>query len=224
MISRLLPAAVALLYAGSPALADDFDGPFVQAGVGLSHANADIGFTGWFRDKAGHTGEIGSVSAGYGLSFGRFGLAASVSRVIGHQNAGATEQDSPFVPEEQDDRVAVRLRNVWTLGLEPGLRVGAHDQVYARLGYSRADGRWTFTRPLFADRFTGHMRFHGFSLGGGYRHGLGSRRFAFVEAQRTWYPRRTVPVTITTEQVTSTYQDRFGAGSATVVAGFGTRF
>jgi opacity protein-like surface antigen len=221
----LPPAAIAVaLGCGSPALAEGFDGPFVQAGIGVAHARSDIDFTGWFRDKVSDSGFNGSLSAGYALDLGQLNIAVSVSHVLAGQDGGTTVQNSPFEPGERNDTVAVRLHDVWTANLEPGVQVASGGLVYAKLSYSRANAHWTFSRPVYGDSFTGRMRFHGFGLGGGYKHKLGSRLYAFAEAQHTWYGKRDVPVTVTTDGRTSTYIDRFGAASTLATLGLGARF
>lgn len=219
-----LPAAACLLGISAPALAEEFDGPFVQAGIGVAHSRSDIDFTGWFRDKVSDSDVNGAVTAGYGIALGRFTLALSASHVLSGQDGGKTLQDSPFEPGESNDSVAMRLHDVWALNLEPGVQTGSGGLIYGKLGYSRAKARWTFTRPLYRDSYTGQIRFHGFGLGAGYKHRLGSRLYAFTEAQHTWYAKRDVPVTVTTLGVTSTYTDRFGAASTLVTAGLGARF
>lgn len=219
-----ISAAACLLGCVSPVLAEGFEGPFVQAGVGVARASSDIDFTGWFRDKVSDSGVNGSVSAGYAHAFGRLKLAVTASHVLAGQDGGTTVQDSPFEPGEKNDTVAVRLHGVWSVNLEPGMEVGKRGLVYGKLGYSRANAHWTFSRPIYGDSFRGRMHFHGVVLGGGYKHKLGSRLYAFTEAQHSWYAKRNVPVTVTTDGRTSTYMDRFGAASTLVTAGLGARF
>ena len=219
-----LYAAILLLGSTAPVFAEGFDGPFVQAGIGVANAQSDIDFTGWFRDKVSYRGLNGSVTVGYAHELGRFNLAASVSHVLAGQDGGTTVQDSPFEPGERDDTVTVQLHDVWTINLEPGVKTGPRGLLYAKLSYSRANAHWTFARPLYGDSFTGGMRFQGFGLGAGYKHALSSHLYAFTEAQHTRYGKRDVPVTVTTDGRASTYIDRFGAASTLVTVGVGARF
>ena len=219
---RLL--VVASFATATPAYSGSFDGVFVQAGIGGAHATSDIEFTGWFRDQVRDTRFNGTVSAGYSHSFGRLNLAGSVSHILGRQHAGTTVQDSPFVAAERDDSVSLRLGKAWAVHLEPGLHTSADGLIYAKLGWSRAQGRWTFSRPLYGDSFTGVINFNGLGIGAGYKHRLGKTFFAFTEAQHSRYPLRDVPVRVTTGGIVETYIDRFGATSTTAVLGLGMNF
>jgi opacity protein-like surface antigen len=224
MTRKLVFAGLMLSALPSAALAEGFGGPFVQVGIGATKAGSDIEFTGWFRDKVNETELNGAVKAGYTHDFGRFTLAASVSHALGGQDAGTTVQNSPFVAEERGDTVAVRLNNRWSVTVEPGVAIGPRGLLHGKIGWSRAQGRWTFSRPLFGDSFTDTMRFDGLAVGVGYKHRLNARLYAFTDAQHTWYARRDVPVTVTTQGTTSTYVDRFGAHSSTIATGLGVRF
>ena len=168
----VLSAAILLLSCAAPVFSEGFDGPFVQAGIGVANARSDIDFTGWFHDKVSDSGLNGSVTAGYAHQLGRFNLAASVSHVLAGQDGGTTVQASPFEPGERDDTATVRLHDVWTINLEPGVKTGPRGLLYAKLSYSRANAHWTCARPLYGDSFTGRMHFQGFGLGAGYMHAL----------------------------------------------------
>lgn len=217
-------AIAAAMACTAPAAAEDYSGPYVQAGVGVAKGSSEIEFSDWFRDEVGDTQVNGTIAAGYARSFGRFNIGANVAYVLDDQNAGRTVQDYTRNPDEKGDVISVRIKDMWSLNLEPGVQIGAGGLLYGKISYAQANGVWTFERPFFNDATTGKMKLKGYGLGTGYKHNLGSRVYGFAEVQKTWFQQEDVPVTVVTHGATATYLDRYDTTSATAIVGLGIRF
>ena len=209
---------------GAPVCAQDFTGPYVQAGLGVAKGHSELDFSDWFNDKVDETQLNGTLAAGYAQSFGDFNIGANIAYTLDDQKAGRTIQDFPGNAAEKGDAVSVRVKHMWAVNLEPGVHVGSRGLLYGKLSYSWADGVWRFERPLFRDSSTGPMKLKGYGLGAGYKHDLAPGLYGFTEVQKTWFDRADVPITVVTEGVTSTYLDRYDVATTMAVVGIGFRF
>ncbi|MEA5097574.1 MAG: outer membrane beta-barrel protein, partial [Burkholderiaceae bacterium] len=184
---RKIALVTVITVMSSVSIAAGFDGPFVQAGVGFAESATDVHFTNWFTAKPSDNSFAGQISAGYSKSFGRFNLAGNVYYVLGHQKAGTTIQ--AWEPS-QVDTVNMKLQNARGVSIEPGLNINEASLVYVKLGYSQAEGTWTFTRPN--DSYSATPTFHGFSFGAGAKHKFSNHLYGFAEVQKTSFKRKNV--------------------------------
>jgi opacity protein-like surface antigen len=223
-----LLAGVVLAGGACGATAGEFDGSYVQAGAGVASSKTDIGFTGWFRAKPGDESFAGQLAVGHSLSLGQFNLAGNIHYTVGGLKAGKTVQASPFVVGESDDWVRMRLKNSWDISMEPGFEITGSTLVYAKLGYVRTQGKWTFARPFYPDIYSGTANFKGFGFGAGIKHNFSPKLFSFVEIQQNSYSRKDVVVTVTNRNLTeswqSSYTNNFKPESLTGFVGVGYRF
>ena len=220
-MNKLFPAAIASIVGfAAPAMAEDSDGPYIQVGIGAAEGKSDMDFGSWFHEQPSDTQISGTMAAGYAHSFGRFNLGANIAYVLGNQNAGRTVQDYAPNPDEKNDAISVRMKNMWSVNLEPGVRVGSRGLLYGKLSYSWAKGTWRIDRPLFGDTTTGKMNLKGYGLGAGYKHNVAGQLYGFTEVQKTWFNKQDVAVTFDT----STYHDYYDTTSASAIVGIGFRF
>ena len=220
-MKKLFPAAIASMVAfAAPAMAEDFNGPYIQTGIGVAKAETDMDFGRWFQEQVSDTQISGTIAAGYAHSWGDFNLGANIAYVLGNQNAGRTVQDYAPNPNEKNDAISARIKNMWSVTLEPGVHVGSRGLLYGKLSYSWAKGTWQIDRPLFGDTTTGKMNLKGFGLGAGYKHNLTGKVYGFAEVQKTWFNNKGATVTFDS----STYTDYYDIASASAVAGIGFRF
>jgi hypothetical protein len=96
-----------------------FDGPFVQAGIGIANSQTDIttDFSfGSYRTKLNDDNPVGHASAGWSHAIGQWNLAGSVCGVIGDQDAGPLSHN--------DIEAEFKLQDTWGVSIDPGYYPG----------------------------------------------------------------------------------------------------
>lgn len=217
MLKRFAIAAVAAVAVSSNSIAGGFDGAFVQAGMGVVKAKADVSFKNWFDAQIRDDNWESQVSVGYSWSFGRFNMAASAYYLPGKQNAGQTMQQ--YDPTEID-RVSLKLRHGWGVSIEPGINLNESTLVYAKMGVGLSKGEWLFERPKFQDSYSGKTSFRGFSLGFGAKHKFTRNFYGFAEIQHTRFGRKSVTMAVDGNN----YTDAFKPELLTGLIGVGYKF
>lgn len=197
----ILVCAMAL--ASSPAMADGFDGAYVQAGVGFASSKANVIFENWFNADTSHDSFNGQLAAGYSRAFGRFNLGASAYYVVGNQDAGKTLQS---YNELETDPISLTLEQTWGLTIEPGYNFTDATLGYVKLGYAQSKGSWRFDRPLYQDGFSGDTTFDGLSFGAGVAHGFTSNLYGYVEILQTDFGKEKVHLTVAGHRFTDSYE------------------
>lgn len=214
--SLALTAFIALLSLSSRA--GGFDGPFIQAGIGISHGKSRIEFPGWFTASTSGNRQSGQISGGYSHSFGHFNLAASAYYLTGKQTTGSTTQR--YQNTAEIDEIRQELKNSWGIRIEPGFNLSESTLFYLSLGYGKTKGEWRFSRPLFRDQFAGNQTFRGSSLGVGMKHKFAANLYGFVEIQQVRYRKETIIMTVDGNP----YADSFKPQTSSIFLGAGYTF
>ena len=128
------------------AVGAEFDGPFVQLGVGGSRSYTHLnGTRNGVLDGTSSQGNVnGLVAAGYSRAIGddSFNLAANLFYVIGNQNAGAP--NNTVVGSNGTNSASTRstFSNSFGIALEPGWYVSEATLGYAKLAWVNANGEF----------------------------------------------------------------------------------
>jgi outer membrane immunogenic protein len=154
----LFASAAVVALSATPAIAADFDGPYVGANVDYTSTNIDYNEdtgTDTFDFDLSADGFGGNIVAGYRHALDdTFSLGAEVSYGINNAD-GSFEINSDSVDYEKD--------NTWSISLRPGLKVSDNVLGYGVLGYSRSEYEISST----ATTDTLDEDFNGFVLGAG---------------------------------------------------------
>lgn len=168
------------------AAAGGFDGPFVQAGIGVANSETKISGTGTVLDDSySQTSLIGSISAGYSQSFGNFNLAASAYYIIGDQNAG----EATFTNGAESITLKSKGTNTWGIAIEPGWNLAENALVYAKLGYTETKGEATaiFNTTDFSGTEQASQKYRGYLYGVGAKYKFTPNIYGVVEVIRSEY-------------------------------------
>ena len=141
-----LTAAVIFAGASLPAMASDFDGPFIQLGVGGSRSYTHLnGTRNSVLDGTSSQGNAnGLVAAGYSQPLGSagFNMAANVFYVIGNQNAGAPHNSVVGRNGSNSANTRSTFSNTFGIAVEPGWHLTEQTLGYAKLAWVHADGAY----------------------------------------------------------------------------------
>ena len=139
-----LAAIVILAGLSVPAMASEFDGPFVQLGVGGSRSYTHLnGTRNAVLDGTSSQGNVnGLVAAGYSQSLGSagFNMAANVFYVIGNQNAGAPSNTVVGTNGSNSANTRSTFSNSFGIAVEPGWNFTEKTLGYAKLAWVYSDG------------------------------------------------------------------------------------
>lgn len=204
------------------AVASDFQGPFVEAGISGSKTKTDVDFPNWFQADIDDDSVNGKVAIGYDQRFDRYVLGAKLYYTLGDQESGSTTQR--FRDTEEVSTLSFELDNSWGIELQPGIVFSEATFAYLSFGYARTTGEWTLDRPYYQDRYSGHVDFNGYSLGAGIKQKLfqnvTSHLYGFAEVQKVWYQQESTSAII----AGSSFVDDYDPEILTITIGIGWQF
>lgn len=146
---RIEKLAVAALVVGASnwVAAGEFDGPFIQLGVGGSRSYTHLnGTRNAVLDGTSSQGNVnGLVAAGYSQSLGDvgFNLAANVFYVIGNQNAGAPSNTVVGANGSISANTRSTFSNSFGVAVEPGWNITEQTLGYAKFAWVHSDGAYS---------------------------------------------------------------------------------
>ncbi len=146
--------AMAVVIAGSSggAIAAEFDGPFVQLGVGGSRSYTYLSGTrnGVLDGTSSQGNANGLVAAGYSQSLGDtpLNLAANVFYIIGNQNAGAPSNTVTGGNGSNSASTQSTFSNSFGIAVEPGWYVTEKTLGYAKLAWVYSDGAYSTSSTI----------------------------------------------------------------------------
>ena len=146
--------AMAVVIAGSSggAMAAEFDGPFVQLGVGGSRSYTYLnGTRNSVLDGTSSQGNVnGLLAGGYSqaLSDTPFNLAANIFYIIGNQNAGAPSNTVTGTNGSNSANTQSTFSNSFGIAVEPGWYVTDKTLGYAKLAWVHADGAYSSSSTI----------------------------------------------------------------------------
>nr|WP_320048878.1 hypothetical protein [uncultured Desulfuromonas sp.] len=204
------------------AMADDFQGPFVEVGLTGSKTETDVDFPNWFQVSIDDTSVNGTIAAGYAQRFGRFALAGRLYYTLGEQDSGSTTQR--YRDTEEVSTLSFELDNSWGFEVQPGFVVNDTTLIFLSLGYARTTGEWQLDRPYYQDAYSDRVDFNGYSLGAGIKQKLlqtvTPHLYGFAQVEKTWYQEESVSATI----AQSSFVDDYKPTTVTVTVGLGWQF
>jgi opacity protein-like surface antigen len=211
---KKIALATALVATATLSMAADFDGPFVQAGIGFANAQTEVGAPTWFSGKLSDNSFIGQLAAGYSRSFGQFNLAANLYRFVGDQKGGKIDYGSAGI-----GTIQFKTTNTCGLSIDPGIAVKPATLVYVKLGYVAGKGRGSdaWTAGGAANSASFDESFHGYAYGAGIKHRLTANLYGMAEIQQTNYSGKTWTYG-------NGYQVSVKPSSLTGIVGIGYRF
>jgi len=147
-----LAVAVALAGSATCATAAEFDGPFVQLGIGGSRSYTYLnGTRNSVLDGTSSQGNVnGLAAAGYSQSMpdSRLNLAANVFYVIGNQNAGAPSNTVVGANGSNSANTRSTFSNSFGIAVEPGWNFTEHTLGYAKLAWVNSDGAYSTSSTI----------------------------------------------------------------------------
>lgn len=202
--------------------AKNFNGPFLDAGVGGSRTDVDVNFQNWFEINMDETRFNGKISAGFAQRYTTFCLSGRIYYIAGEQDAGTTIQQ--YRETAEFDTLSFKLRNTWGFDFEPGIIFNNSTLAYLKIGYSRSSGEWAFNRPIYQDRFTGDISFHGYSFGIGVKRKVlpefTANLYVFAEVQKIYFREETVTIAVSS----SLYKNKYKPSTLQGFVGIGYEF
>lgn len=139
--------AVVLAGSSGGVIAAEFDGPFVQLGVGGSRSYTHLsGTRNGVLDGTSSQGNVnGLLAAGYSQSMSdtSFNLAANVFYIIGNQNAGAPSNTVSGANGSNSANMQSTFSNSFGIAVEPGYYVTEKTLGYAKLAWVHAEGAYS---------------------------------------------------------------------------------
>ena len=130
--------------ATSGVMAAEFDGPFVQLGIGGSRSYTNLSRTrNGILDGTSSQGNVnGLVAGGYSRAIGQsgFNLAANLFYVIGNQNAGAPNNTLVGSNGSSSASTSSTFANSFGIALEPGWYATERTLGYAKLAWVNTNG------------------------------------------------------------------------------------
>ena len=175
--------ALSLGIASAVSMAGGFDGPFVQAGMGIARAQTratshwpDTNIDATVKDNT----FIGQIGAGYAQSWGKFFLAASAYYVLGDQKAGRADHSSL---QYGTNTYEFKNTNTWGITFDPGINLDDSTTAYLKLGYGSTAGKGT---EIFQNVIYNYDKtYGGFSYGAGVKYRLTPNLYGMVEILQT---------------------------------------
>ena len=143
---------MALSVATGSAVSAEFDGPFIQLGVGGSRSYTHLNGTrnGVLDGTSSQGNANGLVAAGYSQSLGSagFNMAANVFYVIGNQNAGAPSNTVVGTNGSNSANTRSTFSNTFGIAVEPGWHLSEQTLGYAKLAWVHADGAYSTSSTI----------------------------------------------------------------------------
>ncbi|MEA5097505.1 MAG: outer membrane beta-barrel protein [Burkholderiaceae bacterium] len=169
-------AFVAMLSAASSTvIAGGFDGPFVQAGIGLAHTRMEMSNSNGTSNAISDDSLVGQLSGGYSKSFGQFNLAGSVFYDIGKQKAGSQNMGTA-------GQLNSELKNTWGVSIEPGWNINPTTLAYAKFSYVDTDMKRSGSAN--GVRVGSTHSLSGFGYGLGIKHLFTKNWYGYAEIQK----------------------------------------
>ena len=200
------------------AMADDFQGPFVEVGLTGSETETDVDFPNWFQVSIDDTSVNGTIAVGYAQRFGRFALAGRLYYTLGEQDSGSTTQR--YRDTEEVSTLSFELDNSWGFEVQPGYVFSKTTLIYLSFGYVRTTGEWQLDRPYYQDRYSDRLDFDGYSLGAGIRQKISPHLYGFAQVEKNWYQEEAAKAMI----AESSFVDDYKPTTVAVTLGLGWQF
>jgi opacity protein-like surface antigen len=176
-----LIAALSLVSVSSVAMASDFNGLSLQAGLGLNSAQTTL--QNYSPDgKVSNSNASGRIGLHHSQSMGAFNLGAGVFYVMGDQKSGALRSFAADTGGEWSD--SFKLKNVWGISIEPGFNLSDTTQVYGKLSYVRAKGNNVYNYVVDGEAGAASRNHNGVGVGAGVKFKLSGKIYGMLEVEQ----------------------------------------
>lgn len=178
---RIITSVLVLagMLVSTAALAEGFDGVFVQASAGMNMGSVKVSNNERLNGNYSALAPIGEIGVGTSKSFGRFNLAVGGYYVFGEQKLGQKTVKGEGVTETAQ----VTQQDMMGITIEPGMLLGERALVYGKLGYAKANVRESVSIRHYASEHDTED-FDGPVIGAGIKYRLpGDRFYAVAEVK-----------------------------------------
>lgn len=181
MIKTRYCIASALAAFSTMAVAGNFDGPSVQAGLSINAAQttlADYSPDGTVSD----TKTLANLSLNYSKSYGSFNLAGGIFTMLGSQKSGSLRSFADDTGGIWSD--SFKLKNVWGISIEPGYKVNESVLAYTKISIARATGHNDYNYVVDSESGSASVKHNGTGFGAGVKFILSKNLYGVVEAEQ----------------------------------------
>ena len=176
--------AASLAVVSTVSVAGTFDGPSIQAGIGINAAQTTL--KDYSPDgKVSDAKVVGNLSLNYSKSYGAFNMAGGVFTMLGSQKSGSLRSFAEDTGGVWSDDF--KLSNVWGISIEPGYNLNDSVQAYAKLSIVRASGKNTYDYTLAIpneDAGSASVKHNGTGFGVGVKFKITKELYGTVEVEK----------------------------------------
>jgi hypothetical protein len=178
--------AASLAVVSTVSVAGTFDGPSIQAGIGINAAQTTL--KDYSPDgKVSDAKVVGNLSLNYSKSYGAFNMAGGVFTMLGSQKSGSLRSFAEDTGGVWSDDF--KLSNVWGISIEPGYNLNDSVQAYTKFSIVRATGKNTFdytrdTTPDPLDAGSASVKHNGTGFGVGVKFKITKELYGTVEVEK----------------------------------------